>query len=138
MSAALDSLRGPPPTPDRFEPNDDAGAQAAVVSGSMAAAATLDWWDDPNDVYRIHLDKGQRLSVVVHGPATIDPSIFLWKPGLHALADGRSDLRARRAIHGPGVPERIRFKAPRTAWYYAAGEARAAGLRARYRLHLTL
>ena len=78
--------------------------------------ATLDWWDDPNDVYRIHLGQGAAaLGARARRPATIDPSIFLWKPGLHALADARSDLRARRAIHGPGVPERIRFKAPARA-----------------------
>ena len=57
-SAALDALQGPPPPPDRFEPNDDAGSQAAIVYHSLAATATLDWWDDPNDVYRIHLVKG--------------------------------------------------------------------------------
>jgi subtilisin family serine protease len=142
VSAALDSLQGPPPTPDRFEPNDDAGAQAAVVYGSMAATATLDWWDDPNDVYRIHLVKGERLSVVVrpgldaHTGAKIDPSIFLWKPGLQALADARSDLRARRAIHGPGVPERIRFKASRTAWYTLQVKLARPGF-GPYRIHLT-
>jgi subtilisin family serine protease len=117
VSAALDSLRGPPPPADRFEPNDDAGAQAAIVWKPFAATATLDWWDDPNDVYRVHLDRGQRLSVYVRASAKIDPSIVLWKPGLDRLSDARSDLRARRSIHGPGVPERIRFKAPRSAWY---------------------
>jgi len=117
VSAALDSLQGPPPTADRFEPNDDAGSQAAIVWSPLVATATLDWWDDPNDVYRIHLNRGQRLSVYVRPGAKIDPSIVLWKPGLQNLADARSDLRARRSIHGPGVPERIRFKADRTAWY---------------------
>ena len=117
ISAALDSLQGPPPTADRFEPNDDAGSQAAIVWSPLVATATLDWWDDPNDVYRIHLDRGQRLSVYVRASSKIDPSIVLWKPGLQNLADARSDLRARRSIHGPGVPERIRFKAPRSAWY---------------------
>lgn len=117
VSAALDSLQGPPPPADRFEPNDDAGSQAAIVWTPLVATATLDWWDDPNDVYRIHLNRGQRLSVYVRGNSKIDPSIVLWKPGLQNLADARSDLRARRSIHGPGVPERIRFKAHRTAWY---------------------
>jgi len=117
VSAALDSLRGPPPPADRFEPNDDAGAQAAIVWIPFTATATLDWWDDPNDVYRVHLDRGQRLSVYVRASTKIDPSIVLWKPGLDRLSDARSDLRARRSIHGPGVPERIRFKAPRSAWY---------------------
>ena len=102
----------------------------------MAATATLDWWDDPNDVYRIHLVRGQRLSVLVHSGPKVDPSIVLWKPGLHALADARSDLRARRSIHGPGVPERIRFRAHRTGWYYAAGQAGAAGHSGAYRIHL--
>ena len=74
--------------------------------------------------------------MLVHAPATIDPSIFLWKPGLHALADARSDLRARRAIHGPGVPERIRFKAPRTAWYTLQVKLARPGF-GPYRIHLT-
>jgi hypothetical protein len=122
VGAALDSLHGPPPAPDRLEPNDDAGSEAAIVYHSMSAIATLDWWDDPNDVYRIHLVRGQRLSVLVAAVANevglkIDPSIVLWKPGLHALSDARSDLRAKRSIHPFGAPERIHFKAHRTAWY---------------------
>jgi subtilisin family serine protease len=116
VGAALDRLQGPSPVADRLEPNDDAGSEAAIVYRSMSTTATLDWWDDPNDVYRIHLVRGQRLSVFVASPK-VDPSIVLWKPGLHALADARSDLRARRAIHPFGAPERIRFKAHRTAWY---------------------
>ncbi len=137
VSAALDALQGPPPPPDRFEPNDDAGSQAAIVYHSLTATATLDWWDDPNDVYRIHLVKGQRLSVLVHAdPKKIDPSIYLWKPGLQSLADARSDLRARRSVHGPGVPERIRFKAHRTAWYSLQVKLARPGF-GPYRIHLT-
>jgi hypothetical protein len=136
VGAALDALQGAPPAPDRFEPNDDAGVEAATVYHSMSATATLDWWDDPNDVYRVHLARGQRLSVVVHaGPKNIDPSLVLWKPGLDALADARSDLRARRSIHGPGVPERIRFKAPRSAWYYLQVKLARPGF-GPYRIHL--
>ena len=136
VGAALDALQGAPPAPDRFEPNDDAGGEAATVYHSMSATATLDWWDDPNDVYRIHLARGQRLSVVVHaGPKNVDPSLVLWKPGLDALADARSDLRARRSIHGPGVPERIRFKAPRSAWYYLQVKLARPGF-GPYRIHL--
>jgi subtilisin family serine protease len=116
VGAALDALQSPAPPADRFEPNDDAGREAAIVYQRMSASATLDWWDDPNDVYRIHLVRGQRLSVLVTSEK-VDASIVLWKPGLHALADARSDLRARRSIHPSGAPERIHFKAHRTAWY---------------------
>ena len=68
--------------------------------------------------------------------AKIDPSIYLWKPGLQSLADARSDLRARRSIHGPGVPERIRFKAHRTAWYSLQVKLARPGF-GPYRIHLT-
>jgi subtilisin family serine protease len=137
VGAALDPLQGPSPAADRFEPNDDAGSEAAIVYRSMSATATLDWWDDPNDLYRIHLVRGQRLSVLVTAGPKVDPSIVLWKPGLHALADARSDLRARRAIHPAGAPERIRFKAHRTAWYTLQVRlARPAPPSAPYRIHL--
>jgi subtilisin family serine protease len=134
VGAALDYLQGPAPAPDRFEPNDDAGSGAAIVYQHMAATATLDWWDDPNDVYRIHLVRGQRLAVLVHS-GKVDPSIVLWKRGLHRLADARSDLRARRSIHGPGVPERIRFRAHRTGWYYLQVKLARPAFGA-YRIHL--
>jgi len=138
VGAALDALQGPAPPADHLEPNDDAGSQAATVYHSLTVTATLDWWDDPNDVYRIHLAKGQRLTVLVHADAKkIDPTIVLWKPGLDALADARSDLRARRSIHAPGVPERIRFKAHRSAWYYLQVKLARPGF-GPYRIHLTL
>ena len=139
---ALNALHFPLPAPDRLEPNDDAGAEAAIVATPRAFTATLDSYDDPNDVYKIHLDKGQRLSVVVHtsdnfDPSlTFDPSLFLWKPGLTSLAGATSDLRARRSIHGPGVPERIRFKAHKAGWYYVQVKLAAPGLGA-YRIKLS-
>ncbi|HXK15308.1 MAG TPA: PPC domain-containing protein, partial [Gaiellaceae bacterium] len=118
VDRALDALHDPTPAPDRLEPNDDAGAEAAIVAAPRTFTATLDSYDDPNDVYRVHLDKGQRLSVVVRSATDIDPSLFLWKPGLTSLAGATSDLRARRSIHGPGVPEHVRYRAPKAGWYY--------------------
>jgi len=118
VDAALNDLVYPLPAPDRLEPNDDAGDESAIVATPRAFTATLDSYDDPNDVYRVHLDKGQRLSVVVRSATDIDPSLFLWKPGLTSLAGATSDLRARRSIHGPGVPEHVRYRAPRAGWYY--------------------
>jgi opacity protein-like surface antigen len=117
VAAAMQALRARVPTPDRFEPNDDAGRRAAIVYRPLDVRATLDWWDDPNDVYAVHLRRGQRMSALVRAGAKVDASIVLWKPGLHALADARSDLRAKRSIHGPGVPERIVFRARRSGWY---------------------
>ncbi len=116
LSAALEALHSPLPAPDRLEPNDGTGRWAATIYGKLDKPATLDWWDDPNDVYRFYLKRGQRVSALVRAPK-IDPSLILWKPGLRSLASARSDLRARRSIHGPGVPERLAYRAHKSGWY---------------------
>jgi len=117
VGAAVKALDDPLPVADRLEPNDDAGGAAATIYGPLNMRATLDAWDDPTDVYRIHLRRGQRLSVRVRSGPKIDTSIVLWKPRLLALSDARSDLRAKRSVHGPGVTERILYRARRTGWY---------------------
>ena len=88
-----------------------------VYGGSLIARPTLDTWDDPNDVYSIKLRRGQGLSVVVRS-GKLDTSIFLWKPGLQALALGTDELRARRSVHPEGVPERLVYRARASGWYY--------------------
>jgi serine protease len=118
IAAAMSVLAAGAPPADRLEPNDDTGSHAALVNGKLNIRATIDWWDDPTDVYRVYLRRGQRISATVRSNAKLDPSLILWKPGLRKLADARSDLRARRSIHGPGVPERIAYRAHRKGWYY--------------------
>jgi subtilisin family serine protease len=118
IGAAMSSLSAGLPPADRLEPNDDTGSHAALVNRRLNGRATLDWWDDPTDVYRVYLRRGQGISVIVRSNAKVDPSLILWKPGLKRLADARSDFRARRSIHGPGVPERIAYRAHRSGWYY--------------------
>ncbi len=52
----------PLPRPDRYEPNDDAGVWAHTLPASQHAVdASLDYWDDNLDVYRVHLYAGQRV-----------------------------------------------------------------------------
>jgi subtilisin family serine protease len=118
VGAAMDALTAGLPPADRLEPNDDTGIHAAIVSRTQNFRATIDSWDDPNDVYRVYLRRGQGLAAVVRAGKQIDPSLILWKPRLDRLADARSDLRARRSIHGPGVPERVVYRAHRSGWYY--------------------
>ena len=118
IGAAMSALAAGGPPADRLEPNDDTGSHAALVNRSLNIRATLDWWDDPTDVYRVYLRRGQGISATVRSNKKVDPSLILWKPGLRKLADARSDLRARRSIHGPGVPERIAYRAHRSGWYY--------------------
>ena len=54
------------PAPDRYEPNDDAGPSAhALPPLPRTIDASLDYWDDNIDVYRIHLER--RLSASTRG-----------------------------------------------------------------------
>jgi subtilisin family serine protease len=104
-----------PPAADLFEPNDDVGSRAAT-GYPRRFRATLDTWDDPNDVYRVKLRRGQRVSVLVRATDT-DVSLALWKPALHSLAEARDGLRARRSIHPLGAPERLGYRARKSGWY---------------------
>jgi hypothetical protein len=115
VTAAVHDLVKPAPPADRFEPNDDVAVHAAT-GYPHRFRATLDPWDDPNDVYRIHLRRGQRVSVLVRA-TVIDVSLALWKPALHSLANARDRLRARRSVHPLGAPERLAYRARRSGWY---------------------
>jgi subtilisin family serine protease len=135
VTAALKQLlsAGPPP-PDRFEPNDDAGKDAAALWGRRSRLqATLDFWDDQNDVYAIRLKRRQRVYVSVRGPAGTDTNLILWRPGTAQVDDLASlDLVARQAAR-PGPREYLPYRAPRAGTYYVQVKlgSRGAG---RYRL----
>jgi subtilisin family serine protease len=120
VTAAVQALRtGPLPARDRFEPNDDVGFVAAPMHGrKLRTRAAIDSWDDPDDVYRIKLRRGHWVSVLVRAGADIDVSLALWKPSLHSLASAHDALRARRSVHPPGAPERLRYRARKSGWYF--------------------
>ena len=118
MAAAIRALRaGEEPKPDRLEPNDDVPLGVGVHGLQRHFRATIDYWDDSVDVYRIKLRRGQRLSAVARTGPGLDVSLVLWKPALTTLADASSVFRARRSIHGPGVPEKLKYRARQTGWY---------------------
>ncbi len=118
IAAAVHALRnGRPVARDGFEPNDDVRPATPVRGRSTAFRATIDYWDDPNDVYRIKLVRGQRISVVADSGLDTDISLALWKPRLRSLAHMRDSLRARRSVHPPGWTETIAFRARKTGWY---------------------
>jgi len=118
IAAAVRAVRlGEEPVADRLEPDDDIALGSPVHGRRDRIHATIDYWDDSVDVYRIWLRRGQRLSVVSHTGHDLDVSLVLWKPALTTLSDARAALRARRSIHGPGVPERLRYRARKTGWY---------------------
>ena len=137
VNAALKQLlsAGPPPR-DRLEPNDDAGDDAAALWGkSNRIEATLDFWDDQNDVYAIRLKRGQKVFVSVRGPAGTDTNLILWRPRTKHVDDlGSLRLVARQSAR-PGPREHLSFRAPKAGTYYVQVKlgSRGAG---KYRLTL--
>ena len=114
---AVDFLNSGSPLPpsDRLEPNDSA-AQAPKLWGKQRdVQATLDYWDDPRDIYRVSLARGQRLRARAVGHwSRADVGLSLWRPGsgLH----GRKGEVARTAA--PGRTQRLSYRAPHSGWYY--------------------
>jgi hypothetical protein len=121
IAAALQALNGPLPAPDRYEANDDAGASAWTVYGSSRQiAATLDYWDDQIDVYRVRLRNGQRISASLHGPGNTDTNLVLWKPGTRQVEGLSLKLQTQRATQsaGQGPNEQLVYRVPAGGWYY--------------------
>jgi subtilisin family serine protease len=119
VTAALRELDGELPAPDRFEPNDDAGIAAVrLCCQTKRVTATLDFWDDQNDVYAIMLRRGQPVYVSVRGPAGTDTNLILWKPGTKRIEDIRAlDRIAAQSAH-PGPRENLSYTARRTGWHF--------------------
>jgi hypothetical protein len=107
------------PAPDRLEPNDDAGSHAARLAANVTSVkATIDFWDDQIDVYRIYLSRGRRVTLTLNGPTGTTSNLLLWRPGTKRVGDLRTQhLRAAQSI-GPGSTHRLGYRAPASGWYY--------------------
>jgi hypothetical protein len=115
VATAVEALAGPIPQADHDEPNDDAGTQAWTVWGKRdKLQATIDYWDDPVDVYRIQLQKKQLLLAQLAVGAAPGLELELWKPRT-AHVDRASSLQDLAA---QSMTKRLRFTAPARGWYY--------------------
>jgi subtilisin family serine protease len=133
VEAAVRASHGDLPGTDQFEPNDEAGDRAASLGKRkpvLRLQATLDYWDDPVDVYRMWLRRGQRISAFLNGQGEIDADLALWQPGTRALQrrfPGARTRPVRRGI-GFGFTKRLRpYRAASTGWYYLEVKQSAAG-----------
>jgi subtilisin family serine protease len=121
VAGALTAAGGPLPLPDRYEGNDGAGSSAFSLYGRFIdVTATLDFWDDQIDVYRVRLLKGQTVSVSLRGPAATNTDLILWRPGTRHVEGLSPKLQARRVTQsaGGGPNEHFIHRAREEGWYY--------------------
>jgi hypothetical protein len=131
IAAAVESLdRVPQVARDRLETNDDAGELAPKLWGPpRVVRATLDFWDDQIDVYRVKLRKGQLLSLALSGAPSLAADIMLWRPGterVEGLALRGLDQRVAQSA-GAGSTKRLVHLARETGWYYVEVKATRPG-----------
>jgi subtilisin family serine protease len=109
------------PPVDTLEANDGAGSLAPELFGRQKElTATLDYWDDDLDVYRVKLHAGQRIFVRLQGPVGSDTNLVLWKPGTQRVEGLSAKVQANRATQsaGSGPDERFAYRARVGGWYY--------------------
>jgi subtilisin family serine protease len=118
--ASLEALRhrNNLPPPDAYEPNDDAGADAAPFGPPRTITATLDYWDDPTDVYSIKLAKGDVLTAHLTSSIPLG-RLQLWSPGTVHIGDLRATL-SQRAPSSPAASgvQQLAYRASRAGTYY--------------------
>ena len=134
-AAAIGALTQRLPVRDRYEANDDAGTRSYEVFGSnRRIKATVDFWDDQDDVYAIRLRKGQRVYVGLTGSdAGADLSLAFWLPGTPSIESvGGLRFRARVSTR-PGAREYLSHRAGSTGMYYVQVRMSSPGW-TRYRL----
>jgi subtilisin family serine protease len=134
-AAAIAALTGPLPLRDRYEANDDAGPRAYEVFGSNRRIdATVDFWDDQDDVYAVHLTRGQPVYVGLKGPERgFDLSLAFWLPRTRSI-ESVSSVRSRARVSArPGARQYLSYRAGAAGTFFVQVRMSSPGL-ARYRL----
>ena len=121
VQSALTMLTEVPlPATDHYEPNDDAGPWAhALPPLPRTIDASLDFWDDDTDVYRVHVNKGSRLFARLTTPVSV--RLTLWAPGTKRveLTPGNQVVDTRVAgSRRIGGQVRLAYRAAKTGVYF--------------------
>ena len=122
IEAALERLAGRAllPPVDADEPNDEAGPAAFPLGSPGTLAATLDYWDDPVDVYAIKLQKGEKLYARLGREPGAATSLVLWRPGTTLVTGSPKSLLPNRIEESTDTSgqERLVYRAAADGTYY--------------------
>jgi subtilisin family serine protease len=135
MVAAIAALASVP-VGDRYEANDNAGVHAFELTSAQLPRlnATLDFWDDQDDVYGIKLNQGQSVYVGLSATGVEDDlNLALWLPKTLSIEDVRGARLRVRVSARPGAREYFSYRAPRAGVYFVQVRMSSPGT-SRYRL----
>jgi subtilisin family serine protease len=123
VAAAIAALSKPLPPRDRYETNDDAASRSARISVRSGTAgivrATVDFWDDQDDVYALRLERGKRVYLgLTAAQREADLSLALWLPETRFIEDVRSYQMRARVSARSGGREYFSYLPPATATYF--------------------
>ena len=125
------TLQGPADDPQEI--NDDvkwlsAGTRLSETGLPVTLDATVDRYEDADDVYAVRLARGERIrAVLTHGPARLD--LYLWDAGTRTVDTDNGNLERNLVDYRPGTTRRavIVHRAPRAGVYYLNVFARRGG-----------
>ena len=111
------------PAADAYEPNDNAntpGASAHPFGKPRTITATLDFWDDPIDVYSIKLTQGSKVFARLGTGTAAGTTLVLWRPGTTDVTAAPRSLLADRAARSRAVSgqQRLGYSVTATGTYY--------------------
>ena len=130
VARAIAALQGPLPAPDRYEPNDDAGTQAQQLWGkTILVSATVDYYDDPVDVYKVALGPGERVQAKLTAKWDgANVGLVLWKPGTTHVdgVQAQPQLRVAQSV-ATGAVQQLTYRSKVRGWYYVEVKAATPG-----------
>jgi subtilisin family serine protease len=137
VAAAVDAVSSGTPLPasDRDEPNDNVSQAYPLWGRKPAVNATLDFWNDRADVYRVKLAPGQRLRARVTSHSSGTVGLILGRPGTKTVRMRAQGWVIAESAHA-GKTQVLSHRARRGGWYYVEVRVRRPGA-GRYALQLT-
>jgi subtilisin family serine protease len=135
VAAAIAALDKRLPERDFYETNDDLGERSYTAYGAnRRIQATVDFWDDQDDVYAIELERNQPVYVGLTGADTgVDLSLAFWLPQARSI-DRLADLRYRiRTSARSGSRQYLSYRPRRSGTFYVQVRMSSPGS-TRYRL----
>jgi subtilisin family serine protease len=127
------------PAPVSYRPNDDIRDAYPLNPLPRALTSSLDYWDDPINVYAVTLTKDDQLIARLTGLAHRTTTLTLWKPGTLHIDTSQTTaghLAAKSSLLSN--QQRLRYHAPLRGTYYLEVKLGPPRSRARSVYHLSI